>query len=64
MPFGLCNAPTTFQRFMLSIFVYMVDDTMKVFMDDFSMVCEFFESCVANLSKVLQWCVETNPVLN
>ncbi|RVW18308.1 Uncharacterized protein K02A2.6 [Vitis vinifera] len=34
MPFGLCNAPTTFQRCMLSIFSDMVDRIMEVFMDD------------------------------
>nr|GEZ30211.1 reverse transcriptase domain-containing protein [Tanacetum cinerariifolium] len=36
MPFGLCNAPGTFQRCMLAIFHDMVEKTMKVFMDDFS----------------------------
>nr|GFA13950.1 reverse transcriptase domain-containing protein [Tanacetum cinerariifolium] len=36
MPFGLCNAPGTFQRRMLSIFNDMVEKTMEVFMDDFS----------------------------
>ncbi|KAL6348258.1 hypothetical protein AAG906_005552 [Vitis piasezkii] len=34
MPFGLCNAPATFQRCMLSIFSDMVERIMKVFMDD------------------------------
>ncbi|RVW11722.1 hypothetical protein CK203_110112 [Vitis vinifera] len=34
MPFGLCNAPTTFQRCMLSIFSDMVERIMEVFMDD------------------------------
>ena len=34
MPFGLCNAPTTFQRCMLSIFNDMVEHIMEVFMDD------------------------------
>ncbi|XP_070025713.1 uncharacterized protein [Nicotiana sylvestris] len=37
MLFGLCNAPTTFQRCMLAIFTDMVEDIMEVFMDDFSM---------------------------
>ncbi|XP_070005918.1 uncharacterized protein [Nicotiana sylvestris] len=37
MPFGLCNAPTTFQWCMLAIFTDMVEDIMEVFMDDFSM---------------------------
>nr|CAN65374.1 hypothetical protein VITISV_032197 [Vitis vinifera] len=31
MPFGLCNAPTTFQRCMLSIFSDMVERIMEVF---------------------------------
>ncbi|RVW59066.1 hypothetical protein CK203_111539 [Vitis vinifera] len=34
MPFGLCNAPATFQRCMLSIFSDMVEQIMEVFMDD------------------------------
>ena len=33
MPFGLCNAPATFQRCMLSIFTDMVERIMEVFMD-------------------------------
>ncbi|RVW83854.1 Retrovirus-related Pol polyprotein from transposon 17.6 [Vitis vinifera] len=34
MPFGLCNAPATFERCMLSIFSDMVERIMEVFMDD------------------------------
>ncbi|RVW58422.1 Retrovirus-related Pol polyprotein from transposon 17.6 [Vitis vinifera] len=34
MPFGLCNAPATFQRCMLSIFSDMVERIIEVFMDD------------------------------
>ncbi|GJZ37669.1 reverse transcriptase domain-containing protein [Tanacetum coccineum] len=36
MPFGLCNAPATFQRCMTTIFHDMVEDFMEVFIDDFS----------------------------
>nr|GEX50169.1 reverse transcriptase [Tanacetum cinerariifolium] len=36
MPFGLCNAPGTFQRCMMEIFHDMIEQTMEVFMDDFS----------------------------
>ena len=35
MPFGLCNAPATFQRCMMSIFSYMIEQTLEEFMDDF-----------------------------
>ncbi|GJV71615.1 reverse transcriptase domain-containing protein [Tanacetum coccineum] len=35
MPFGLCNAPATFQRCMTAIFHDMVEDFMEVFVDDF-----------------------------
>jgi hypothetical protein len=36
MPFGLCNAPTTFQRCMTAIFSDFIEEIMEVFMDDFS----------------------------
>jgi len=64
MPFGLCNAPATFQRCMLAIFTDMVEDIMEVFMDDFSVVGDSFEDCLHNLRRVLKRCVETNLVLN
>ena len=38
MPFGLCNAPATFQRCMLSIFSDMVERFLEIFMDDFSVL--------------------------
>ena len=64
MPFGLCNAPATFQRCMMSIFADYLDGIMEVFMDDFS-VCGFdFENCLSNLEKILKRCVEVNLVLN
>ena len=64
IPFGLYNAPATFQWCMMSIFSDMIEDTLEVFMDDFSIVGESFESCLANLSMALQRCVEFNLVLN
>ncbi|GJZ66238.1 reverse transcriptase domain-containing protein [Tanacetum coccineum] len=41
MPFGLYNAPTTFQRCMLAIFHDMIKESVEVFMDDFSEKCHF-----------------------
>ncbi|XP_050207856.1 uncharacterized protein LOC126657237 [Mercurialis annua] len=64
MPFGLCNAPATFQRCMTSIFADMIEDIMEVFMDDFSVFRDSFEICLNNLERVLARCEETNLVLN
>ena len=64
MPFGLCNAPTTFQRCMLSIFNDMVERIMEVFMDDITKYGSTFEECLANLESVLSRCIEKNLVLN
>ncbi|GJV02482.1 reverse transcriptase domain-containing protein [Tanacetum coccineum] len=44
MPFGLCNAPGTFQRCMMAIFHDMIEKTMEVFMDDFSVFGDSFDS--------------------
>nr|GEY57400.1 reverse transcriptase domain-containing protein [Tanacetum cinerariifolium] len=64
MPFGLCNAPSTFQRCMLAIFYDMVEKTMEVFMDDFSVFGNSFENCLPRLDKMLQRCEDTNLSLN
>ena len=64
MPFGLCNAPATFQRCMLAIFHDMVERFIEVFMDDFSVFGSSFDDCLSNLSLVLKRCQETNLVLN
>ncbi|KAH9763009.1 hypothetical protein KPL70_001028 [Citrus sinensis] len=64
MPFGLCNAPATFQRCMLSIFSDMVERFLEVFMDDFSVFGDSFDQCLHHLTLVLQRCVEKNLVLN
>ncbi|XP_023639612.1 uncharacterized protein LOC111830955 [Capsella rubella] len=64
MPFGLCNAPATFQRCMMSIFTDMVEDYMEIFMDDFSVYGSSFNDCLDNLCKVIARCEEKHLVLN
>jgi hypothetical protein len=54
MSFGLCNAPTSFQRCMMVIFSDLIKKIMEVFMDDFSINGKPFEDCLANLDKVLR----------
>ncbi|XP_022881101.1 uncharacterized protein LOC111398435 [Olea europaea var. sylvestris] len=64
MPFGLCNAPATFQRCMMAIFSNMVEKYIEVFMDDFSVFGDSFDDCLDRLTLVLQRCEEKNLVLN
>nr|GEZ66457.1 DNA-directed DNA polymerase [Tanacetum cinerariifolium] len=64
MPFGLCNTPGTFQRCMLVIFHDMVEKTIEVFMDDFSVFRNSFENCISRLDKMLQRCEDTKLCLN
>nr|GEZ49236.1 hypothetical protein [Tanacetum cinerariifolium] len=42
----------------------MVEKTMEVFMDDFSVFGNSFENCLSRLDKMLQWCEDTNLSLN
>ncbi|GJU44266.1 reverse transcriptase domain-containing protein [Tanacetum coccineum] len=64
MPFGLCNAPGTFQRCMMAIFHDMIEKTMEVFMDDFSVFGDSFSTCLSHLEKMLKRCEDTNLSLN
>ena len=64
MPFGLCNALGTFQRCMMAIFSNMVERTIEVFMDDFSVLGKSFDNYLENLRHALIRCEETNLVLN
>jgi len=53
MSFRLCDAPASFQRCMMSIFSDMIEEIMKVFMNDFSIYGKTFGDCLENLDKVL-----------
>ncbi|GKE61294.1 reverse transcriptase domain-containing protein [Tanacetum coccineum] len=64
MPFGLCNAPATFQRCMLAIFHDMIEESIEVFMDDFFVFGNSFDNCLNNLDKMFQHCKDAHLVLN
>ena len=64
MPFGLCNAPCTFQRCMNAIFDGLTGKIMEVFMDDFSVFGDSFSDGLKNLEQVLIRCKKTNLVLS
>nr|GEU58901.1 DNA-directed DNA polymerase [Tanacetum cinerariifolium] len=63
-PFVLCIAPGIFQRCMMAIFHDIIEKTMEVFMDDFSVFRDSFSSCLSHLDTMLQRCEDTNLVLN
>ncbi|GKF32512.1 reverse transcriptase domain-containing protein, partial [Tanacetum coccineum] len=48
----------------LAIFYDMVEETIEVFMDDFSVFEDSFSSCLSHLDKMLKRCEDTNLVLN
>ena len=60
MPFGLCNAPATFQRCKLNIF----NDIVENCMDDLTVFGNSFDTCLDNLESVLKRCKEKGLVSN
>ncbi|GKA06910.1 hypothetical protein Tco_0686134 [Tanacetum coccineum] len=61
MPFGLCYASRYFSTgSMMAIFHDMIEKTMEVFMDDFLVFGDSFDSCLSNLEKMLKRCEDTN----
>eukprot|EP00253_Pinus_taeda_P023260 PITA_23260 len=64
LPFGLCNAPATFQRAVIGIFSDMLNDSLEIFMDDFTPYGTTFEYALQNLEKVLKRCIEAHLALS
>ncbi|GJW79276.1 reverse transcriptase domain-containing protein [Tanacetum coccineum] len=62
MPFGLCNAPATFQRCMIAIFQDMLETSMEVSMDDFLVFGDSFDSCLVNIKQMLVRCKQAHLV--
>ena len=54
----------TFKICMVLIFFDMVEDPIEVFMDDFSVLGDFFDRCVFHLFEILKRCEDCNLVLN
>ncbi|GKC96472.1 reverse transcriptase domain-containing protein [Tanacetum coccineum] len=64
LPFMDQMLERTFQRCMMAIFYDMIKETMKVFMDDFSVFGDSYSSCLSHSDKMLKQCEDTNLVLN
>ncbi|GJX00920.1 DNA-directed DNA polymerase [Tanacetum coccineum] len=45
-------------------FTFPFEDIIEVFMDDFTIHGDSFDSCLINLEKILKRCIESNLVLN
>ncbi len=53
MPFGLCNAPATFQRLMQDVMVDLVFQMMLVYLEDLLVYSSSFEAHLSRLETVL-----------
>nr|GEW39343.1 reverse transcriptase domain-containing protein [Tanacetum cinerariifolium] len=54
----------TFQWCMMAIFHDMIEKTMEVFMDDFFVFGNSFQSCLSHSERMLKRCEDTNLCLN
>ena len=60
MPFGLCNAPATFQHLMETVLADLVRDCCVVYIDDILVVGETFEAHLENLQRVFDCLQQAN----
>ena len=54
LTFGLCNGPGTLKRCMMLIFYNMVEDTIVVFMEKYSVVGDSLDQYWSHLGKVIK----------
>lgn len=64
LPFGLCNALSTFQGEFSSIFVDFVHVTVEIYMDEFTPYCNHFQKSLSNMYKFLKKCIKINLSLS
>ena len=53
MPFGLCNAPATFQRAMALVLRGLSWEQVLTYLDDVILLGKSFDEAIANITKVL-----------
>ncbi|KAI5334798.1 hypothetical protein L3X38_024931 [Prunus dulcis] len=55
MPFGLCNAPTTFMRLMNEVLRPFIDDFVIVYLDDILISSVTWEDHLHHIAQVLEY---------
>ena len=60
MPFGLCNAPATFQRLMALVFSGMMGETCLAYLDDIIIFSKTFDEHLIKLEKVFNRLLSAN----
>ena len=63
MPFGLCNAPVTFQKIILHIFDKMLVGNFRAFVDDWS-IFSGHDNHLATLKECMERCQRARLALN
>ena len=64
MPFGLCNAPATFERLMESVLARMPWETCLVYLDDIIVLGKSFDEHLDNLTRVFERLRKSNLKLS
>ncbi|GBO17949.1 Retrovirus-related Pol polyprotein from transposon 297, partial [Araneus ventricosus] len=64
MPFGLCNAPATFERLMEAVLRGLTSEVCLVYLDDIIIVGRTFEEYLNNIRKVFQRLQKSNLKLS
>ena len=60
MPFGLCNAPATFQRAMQTVLAGLEWRDCFVYIDDILIVSRTFEEHLRHLEQIFDWLRNAN----
>jgi hypothetical protein len=64
MPLGLCNAPATFERLMVTVLRGLMYDSCLVYLDDVIVIGHTFQEHLRNLRKVFERLQEARLKLN
>jgi len=64
MPFGLCNAPATFERLMEKVLHRMLSKKCLVYLDDVIIFGKSFDEMLENLKMVFSRFREVNLKIN